>query len=348
MLDVLNELLEGLGELLSCCVLDLALNNLVVGVQELGHGLFSPLFVLFEHLFCQLSKLLLQLGFHRGINLLFPAELRLLEDRFGLFADFTHELYELLLFLGQSQLLTLVLKPGNCKFVSLLAFVLANVGPRRLDIGHAAAVDGLAILRCQRDQYLAVNPSALQLLWFHFAKKLFAQHLHLLLKLRSQSFERQLGKVLKLRLFVDWTHCSHTVPFSEEGLQQSPNAVFLLRAVAGSFRFFQSLLKVLFLSDAIASLVLQLQSEVPHDPHKAWENLLELLRILLVPVTLELDVFGKINDQRKLVQRRFIYAPDGVVNETRTEENGQSKNAHIVVLALVEGAQSFGVNHNHV
>jgi hypothetical protein len=102
LLDVLNELLEGLGELLSCSLIDLALNNLVVGVQELGHGLFSPLLVLFEHLFCQLSKLLLQLGFHRGINLLFPAELRLLEDRFGLVADFTHELYELLLFLGQS------------------------------------------------------------------------------------------------------------------------------------------------------------------------------------------------------------------------------------------------------
>ena len=62
----------------------------------------------------------------------------------------------------------------------------------------------------------------------------------------------------------------------------------------------------------------------------------------------QLYIFGQISNQVQLVQCSLVYVAHTVIYEATTQQYCQSENSHVMILTLIEGAQSLSVNYEHL
>ena len=97
-------------------------------------------------------------------------------------------------------------------------------------------------------------------------------------------------------------------------------------------------------------LVDESQIEVSDQPEEGWEYLGELVRVLKFGASgirlLELDLFRQVNDEVELGEALLVDRIHTIIDELAAKKDAQCHDSQVVVLALVERVEAFGVDHD--
>lgn len=82
-----------------------------------------------------------------------------------------------------------------------LTFILAKIGPGRLDTRQGALVNGISIGKAKLEEHFTCDVSTIKHLWFDTLEYFLPQTNHLLDKFRSETIIGDLLKALKVFFF---------------------------------------------------------------------------------------------------------------------------------------------------
>ena len=149
-----------------------------------------------------------------------------------------------------------------------MAFILAEICPGGFDAGEGATVYSGGIGCTELEKHLSCDLTTIEHLWFYSFKDSSAQCNHLINKLWPETFILNVLQHLQVFLLLRWPYNSKAVSICEEVKHESSNPIFLFNKVRCPLLLFKCILKIFLRVDLIAHLVLQLESEVSHDPEE--------------------------------------------------------------------------------
>jgi len=125
----------------------------------------------------------------------------------------------------------------------------------------------------------------------------------LLDELRSQLFHRDVGEVLKLVLFREWTNHSATVTILEETFEQAADSIFLIDGLTETLLVLKGFLQVVFRCNWLRIGIDELQGEITDDPHQRREVLGVLfgIGVFVAAASFDLNVLGEVDDETEVV-----------------------------------------------
>mmetsp|Transcript_9780 Transcript_9780/g.9556 ORF Transcript_9780/g.9556 Transcript_9780/m.9556 type:complete len:316 (+) Transcript_9780:1443-2390(+) len=296
-------------------VLQLPLNKSVGLLQEhlavsggLPFVLFADLLEDFPHLLLKGGQVVLGVGAHHLLG----------EEGHSFPFGLLEGLLQVLVFHGDplvDAVLEDLIEGAQAFFHGFGAFVLADVVPGVLDVGHHPVVDRLHVALRQRHHHAPVQLLPIQHLRLHPVQHLPPQDQHLFLEIGSEVGEVHVGQVLEVVFVGEGPDQGAAVSILEERFQQLPDSILLLHIVGETLLLLEGLVEVLFGGDVVSIFIDQLQSEVSDDPHEAGEVGAVLLgvHLFVVALGLDVDVLGQVDHQRQVRQRRLINAPHTVI-----------------------------------
>ncbi len=72
------------------------------------------------------------------------------------------------------------------------------------------------------------------------------------------------------------------------------------------------------------------------------------VEVLLVLVRVDLDVFGEVDDERKLFESVFINTPNTIVNKLRAQQQRKRKNPTVVVSLRIQSPNPLRIYNDHI
>mmetsp|Transcript_2652 Transcript_2652/g.5294 ORF Transcript_2652/g.5294 Transcript_2652/m.5294 type:complete len:382 (+) Transcript_2652:519-1664(+) len=224
--------------------------------------------------------------------------------------------------------------------------VLDDRGPRGVDGGHPAAVDGLAVLRRQGHEHGPGDVAPPQPLGLQRAVDAGDEGLDLAAELRPQGLVGHALDLPEVRLAVAGPRQGHAAPLHEEladGLAQPVLLVLPGRRPEGA-------LEVAALAQRGAGLVQGLEVEVAQGPDEAGEVLGELQHRGRVGALLGalVEVPREVQHEVQVVDGLLVDGADGVVDEAGGEEDAEGEDLHVAAGRALRGAQALRVDEDAV
>mmetsp|Transcript_115024 Transcript_115024/g.325814 ORF Transcript_115024/g.325814 Transcript_115024/m.325814 type:complete len:827 (-) Transcript_115024:20-2500(-) len=220
-------------------------------------------------------------------------------------------------------------------------------GPGRLDGGHGAVVDGVAVLLRQDREHGAGHERALDRLRLHRLHHRLHEAVDLLPEGRPQRLERHLLDVPQLLLLPHRPAQGDAVALPEEVLDDGAELVLVILAADRA----QRVLEVLGRADQVLPLVHELQVEVAQHPQETREVVRDLrVRQRVHPSrgAARVDPLREVQDQVQVVKCNLVNRTHRVVDEVRREEDAEGEDLHVAAGGPLRRAEALGVHEDAV
>ena len=143
--------------------------------------------------------------------------------------------------------------------------------------------------------------------------------------------------MLQFLLIDERAYKSGTLSFLKARSQEPSYSIFLFNIIWESFLRSQSFFQILLRSDGFSFWIDELQGKISNNPKESWKVFSKIFRVILILVIMsaELNIFGEIDDQTKILNGILIDWTDWIIDKDGRTENGKGKYFNIVILIFV-------------